>query len=425
MRLARHKPRAWRTRPGRVAGAVALAAVLGLAAGGCDAGTAGSAAGSAAAAGASSAAAIAGSSPAGAVSQAVPSYYAEATAARGPGHDGPDEITIRVTRTGAALATVRPRAPYQSFGYLYATGRPDIWIAGAQRWHPVRQDNSAQPVTLFTVTFSPVTRKVTLSRLPVPVLPGSALAAVALSPDGGRLAVATLAPPGGRSRRRPGGIRLSVYPLAGSAAAAATRELAAIPYPAAAGEYSLTWLADGQTLAVGGPLGTGGPGAPTPAAVVYADGASPGLPLLKTVRLSFPRGGRESIGSATAPPQTCAGAPLVTSGGQSVICAGAAATVLNFGGAVNVGVWEFSAATGRLTATWDRHVTCCAFSVYPAVLWASPDGATVIADGLTQANSGAILYIRPPDGHLRRIPWPGASHHPDDPLSTIEPPVAW
>jgi hypothetical protein len=158
---------------------------------------------------------------------------------------------------------------------------------------------------------------------------------------------------------------------------------------------------------------------------VYADGASPGLPVIKTVRLSFPRGGRESIGSATAPPQTCVGAPLVTSDGQSVICAGAAATIQNFGGAVNVGVWEFSAATGRLTATWDRHFTCCAFSVYPAVLWASPDGATVIADGLTQANSGAILYIRPPDGHLRRIPWPGASHHPDDPLSTIKPPVAW
>jgi hypothetical protein len=316
---AGHRPRASRTG----AGLVVLTASLGLAIGGCSAGatgstrTANSAAGSPSAPGTSSVPAIAGTSaaspvsaspvPAGPVPEAVPSYYAEATAARVPAYDSPDNISIRVTGTGAALAMARPPAPYQSFGYLYATADPDVWVAGAQRWHPVRQDNSAQPVTLFKVTFSPVTRRVTLTRLPAPALPGSDLAAAALSPDGGRLALVTLTRPGGGSAPRPGDVWLSVYPVGGRAAAVASRELATIPSPVA-GDYSLT---------------------------------------------------------------------------------------------------------------------CCAISVFPGVLWASPNGGTVVADGLTQANDGAVLDIRPPDGQLRRIPWPGLSHYPDDPVNVIEPPLAW
>jgi hypothetical protein len=416
---AGHIPRASRTGPGLVA----LAASLGLALGGCSAGTTGSAAGSPSASAASSAATMAGTSPASVVSEAVPSYYAEATAARSPAYDSPENISIRVAATGVALAMARPPTPYQSFGYVYATNSPDVWVAGAQRWHPVHQDNSAQPTTLFKVTFSPVTRKVTLTQLPPPAVPGSDLASVALTPDGGRLALATFTPPGGGSVQRSGDIWLSVYTLAGRVPEISSRELATIP-STFADDYSLTWLDDDRTLAVGGAFGTVKAGAPAPAAVVYADGTSPGLPVIRTVRLSFPAG-KASLDPATAPPRACAGAPLATSDGRSIICGGTAATTLNFGPAINVGVWVFSAATGRLTSTWDRHSTCCAISVFPAVLWASPNGGTVVADGLTQANDGAVLYIRPPDGHLRRIPWPGLSHYPGDPVNIIEPPVAW
>ena len=418
------RPRVSRTGPGLVAGIVALAAALGLALAGCSPGTTGTVVGTPAASGVSSVATTTGTSAASAVSEAVPSYYAEATAARSPAYDSPDNISVRVTGTGAALATVRPPAPYQSFGYVYATASPGVWVAGAQRWHPVGQDNGAQPVALFKVTFSPATRKVTLTRLPAPALPGSALAAAALSPDGGSLALATLTPPGGGSAPHSGGIWLSVYPLAGRATAVASRELATIPYPTVADDYSLTWLDDDRTVAVGGPFGPAKALAQAPAAVVYVDGTSAGLPVIRTVRLSFPPG-KASLAPATAPPRTCVGAPLATSDGQSVICGGTAATTLNFGPAINVGVWVFSAATGKLTSTWDRHVTCCAISVFPGVLWASPNGGTVVADGLTQANEGAVLYVRPPDGHLRQIPWPGLSHYPGDPVNIIEPPVAW
>jgi hypothetical protein len=417
--VAGYRPRASRSG----VGFIALAASLGVALVGCTAGTTGSAAGSPAASGTSSVATTPGTSRAGAVSEAVPSYYAEATAARAPAYNSPDNITVRVTDTGAVLATVRPPTPYQSFGYLYATDSPDVWLAGAQRWHPVRQDNSAQPVALFKVTFSPVTRKVTLTRLPAPALPGSDLAAAALSPDGGRLALVTLIPPGGGSARGSGGIWLSVYPLAGRAAVS-SRELATFPHPTVAYDYSLTWLDDDRTLAVGGPFAAVKVGVVTPAVVVYADGTSPGLPVIRTVRLSYPAG-KPSLDAATAPPQSCVTAPLPTSDGRSIICGGTAATTVNFGPAINVGVWVFSAATGRLTSTWDRHTTCCAISVFPDVLWVSPDGATVVADGLAQVKDGGVLYVRSPTGHLRQIPWPGLSQYPNDPLNLIESPVAW
>jgi hypothetical protein len=416
---AGHKRRASRTGPGLVA----LVASLGLALGGCSAGNTGSTTELPSASGSSSVATVAGTSPVSAVSEAVPSYYAEATAARSPAYDSPQNISIRVTGTGVALATVRPPTPYQSFGYVYATNSPDVWVAGAQRWRPVQQDNSAQPTTLFKVTFSPVSRKVTLTQLPPPSLPGSDLASVALTPDGDRLALATFTLPGGGSVRRSGDIWLSVYTLVGRVPEVSSRELATIN-STSADDYSLTWLDDDRTLAVGGPFGTVKAGARAPAAVVYADGTSPGLPVIRTVRLSFPAG-KASLDPATAPPQACVGAPLATSDGQSIICGGTAATTPNFGPAINVGVWVFSTATGRLTSTWDRRTTCCAFSVFPGVLWASPNGDTVVADGLTDANDGAVLYIRSPDRHLRRIPWPGLSHYPGDSFNIIEPPVAW
>jgi hypothetical protein len=423
--VAGYRPRAPRGRPRLVAEIGALAAALGLALGGCTAGTTGSASRSPAASGPSSAATTAGASLARAVSEAVPSYYAETTASRSPAYDSPDNITVRVTSTGAALAMMRPPAPYQSFGYVYATDSPDVWIAGAQRWHPVDQDDSAQPTTLFEVTFSPATRKLTLARLPAPAVPGRDLAAAALSPDGTRLAVATLTPPGGGSGPQAGDVWLSVYSLASPATAVAARELATIPGPTVAADYALTWLDDDRTVALGGPFGaTPKAGAPNPAGVVYADGASAGLEVIKTVDLSFPPG-QASLDPATAPPRTCAEPPMATSDGRLVICGGTAATTQNFGPALNVGVWVFSAKTGKLTSTWDRHITCCAITVYPGVLWASPNGGTVVAAGLNQANEGAVLYIRDPDGHLRQIPWPGLFNDPDAPVTIVEPWVAW
>ena len=115
-----------------VAGA-AVAAVLGLTLSGCQTGTTGPVA-------AVSGNTTAGHGP-GAAADTLPRYYAEATAVRSPNYASPDDITIRETGTARVVATVRPPRPLATFGYVFATGRPDTWIAGAQPWHPVRVDN--------------------------------------------------------------------------------------------------------------------------------------------------------------------------------------------------------------------------------------------------------------------------------------------
>jgi hypothetical protein len=359
--------------------------------------------------------------------ETVPEYYAETTAARAPAYDNPDNITIRDTYTAAVLATVRPPRPYQTFGYVFAAGQPDTWVAGAQPWHPLRLDNSAQPVTLFTLTFDPATRQVTLTRLPATPVPGSDLGAVALSPDGTRLAEVVLVP--GRliklavGTEQPGVVRLRVYTTANGTVTASSRELADSGNLAVGTGYSLTWLNDNRTLAIGGPLGSIST-LISPSTVLYLDTATPGED--RTVRLSFPPAGKVTFDGATATPDRCSGAPIATSDGQDIVCGGSAATPANFGGALNVGIWTFSARTGKLTRAWDRHQICCALSetVFPRVIWASPTGSIIIATGITQANQGASLDVRTPGGQLRQLPWLGLISYPEL-VNIVEPSVAW
>jgi hypothetical protein len=362
----------------------------------------------------------------------VPSYYAETTAARSPAYSSPDNISIRDTSTGAIVATVKPPRPYQSFGYVYSTGIPDTWVAGAQPWHPIRLDNSAQPVTLFDVTYYPATRRVEISKLPVPAVPGTDLAAVALSSDGTGLAEVTLVP--GRLTRsstgspaQAGVAVLRVYTLTGGAGEArvSSRPLASAAEVMSLADYSLTWLDDGQTLAIGGLFGSVTP-VRQATVVHYVDASVPGrLADVRTVALKFPAPGTATFDATTAAPTGCGGPPIATSDGNSIVCGGLAATAMNWAGYTNVGIWAFDARTGQLTATWDRHSICCAISatMEPNVLWVGPTVAAFVATGITQVNQGAELYVRNLTG-LHRVPWPGLLHYPER-LNIVEPAVAW
>jgi hypothetical protein len=53
---------------------------------------------------------------------------------------------------------------------------------------------------------------------------------------------------------QPGVVQLRVYTTVGSTVTESSRELAATDNLSLAGEYSLTWLNDGKTLAIGGHL---------------------------------------------------------------------------------------------------------------------------------------------------------------------------
>ena len=234
-----------------------------------------------------------------------------------------------------------------------------------------------------------------------------------MSPDGKRLALVIT---------QGNTYQVSVYPVTG---AAAVRTWAGHVTPRAGPfdwGFSLTWLSDDQTLAVG--IATTAAMAGGTAAVSYLNTASPNSSLAeasRTVTLSFPAGKAK-----TGTPDGCYGAPVATSDGQRVLCAGAAAYPVNAGGATEAGLWVFSARTGTLSAAWDEHTICCAPSGtgFPRILWVSPHGTLVIASGMSTGNQGAQLFLRTADGTLQQLPWKGLTRRPNQ-ASIIEPSIAW
>jgi hypothetical protein len=360
---------------------------------------------------------------------AVWPYYAELSAARSPVYSSPRDITIRNTDTATVVTTVGPPPPYQTFALVTGTGQPDRWVVGAQPWHPQDLDNSAQPVTLFTLAFDPVSKRATLTPLPIPPVQAGALvsggpvpagqeqlAAVELSPDGTQVATVMV---------MPSVFEVRVYTVASGAVRTWSQRVPTAG-PSPGWQFSLTWLDASRTLAVGYREAT--PVRPA-LAVLYLDTTRPGGALTeagRTVVLSFPTAKSPSSFKDPFPPDGCTGPPVVTSDGQTVLCSGLAVTPMNFAGATQVGVWVFAARTGELTAPWNQHVICCALTTdeFPDILWVSPRGQIIIASGMSTANWGEELFLRTPGGQLRRLPWQGIYADPDT-LPPIEPPVAW
>ena len=341
-------------------------------------------------------------------------------------------MSIRSTATGGESAALRTGPPYQSIGFVAGTGKPNWWIAGAQRWDPVNDDNSAQPAKLYLATMEATTMdgepftEDMLTPLPVPPLPagqlihGTAavsslrqLAAVTVSPDGKRLALVIT---------QADAYQVSVYPVAGTAA---VRTWSGHVTPKAGPfgwGFSLTWLSDDKTLAVG--ITTTDAMAGATAAVHYLNTASPGSSLAeasRNVTLSFP-----AKKAKAGTPDGCYGAPVATSDGQKVLCPGTATYPVNAGGTTEAGLWVFSARTGTLTAAWNKHTICCALTStdFPRILWVSPHGTLLIASGMSTQNQGAQLFLRTADGTLQQLPWKGLTRRPDQ-ADIIEPSIAW
>ena len=354
--------------------------------------------------------------------QTVPPYYAETTAILPPAYDNPLNVSIRATATGEESAALRALPPYQSIGFVAGTGKPNWWIAGAQRWHPVNDDNSAQPAKLYLAEWDATTvdgepfNDAFLTPLPVApmrasqLIHGSAdsssvrqLAAATVSSDGKHLAVVIT---------QGDTYQVSVYPVTGHAAARTWLGRVRPPYR----------LSDNNTLAVG--VATGNSIVDSTAAVRYLRTASPDSSLAaasRAVTLTFP-----ARKAQTGTPVGCYGAPIATSDGQRVLCPGGATYPVNAGGATEAGLWVFSARTGTLTAAWDKHTICCELTgtEWPHIRWISPHGDLLIADGMSTENQGAQLFLRKADGTLQQLPFKGLVRRPNQ-VSIIEPSIAW
>ena len=241
----------------------------------------------------------------------------------------------------------------------------------------------------------------------------SQLAAATVSPDGKRLALVTT---------QGDTYQVSVYPVTGAAAARTWSGHVTPTFQPFRWGFSLTWLGDNKTLAVG--IATTDKMVDATAAVSYLNTAAPGSSLAgasRTVTLSFP-GNRAKTGT----PDGCFGAPVATSDGQRVLCPGAATSPANQAGASEVGLWVFSARTGMLTAAWNKHTICCALSGtdFPRILWVSPHGDLLIASGMSMQNQGAQLFLRTADGTLQQLPWKGLIRRPNE-ANIVEPSIAW
>jgi hypothetical protein len=378
----------------------------------------------------------AGASRTAATSDTVWPYYAETIAIRPPAYDSPLNLSIRDTATGDESAALRAPQPNESIGFVVGTGQPNRWIVGAQPWHPVRYDNSAQPAKLYLATLNPTLidgqplNDPMLTPLPVApmrashLIDGTAdgssvrqLAAATLSPDGQRLALVIT---------QGDTYQVGVYPVTGDAATRTWSGRVNLTFKPFQWGFSLTWLSDDKTLAVGVATADADADAmvDSTAAVRYLNTALPSSSLAKasrTVTLSFP-----ARKAATGTPDGCYGAPVATSDGQRVLCSGAATYLVNAGGATEAGLWGFSARTGTLTAAWNKHTICCALSStdFPHILWVSPHGDLLIADGMSTENQGAQLFLRTADGTLQQLPWKGLIHRPNQ-ANIIEPSIAW
>jgi hypothetical protein len=367
-----------------------------------------------------------------ATSDTVPPYYAETIAIKSPAYDSPLNVSIRATATGDESAALRALPPYESIGFVVGTGKPNWWIVGAQRWHPVKYDNSAQPAQLYLATLeaaiidgNPVNDAM-LTPLPVAPLRASQLIEGTAGSSGVRqLAAATVSPDGKRLAlviTQGDTYQVSVYPTTAGAALRTWSGHVTPKFKPFEWGFSLTWLSDNKTLAIG--IATTDGMVDATAAVQYLNTALPSSSLAeasRTVTLSFP-----ASKTKAGTPDGCYGAPVATSDGQRVLCSGAATYRANAAGATEVGLWVFSARAGTLTAAWNRHTICCALSStdFPHILWVSPHGTLLIADGMSTQNQGAQLFLRTADGTLQQLPWKGLIHRPNQ-ANIIEPAVAW
>jgi hypothetical protein len=342
------------------------------------------------------------SSPSGVA--AVPPYYVALASPGGHAdvYDGNATVAqVRATATGAVLARVRPPKPYVSFSGVSAAADDRTFVLSAQgTTHPALTEKQLRKeypqgfvpaARFFLLRIDPGGReRVSLRALPAGFLPAHAtLSAMALSPDGAFLA-AEIAPGPALGPLS----HLYVFNLATGTSRTWSYQTRYGPSAPAGLGYggvnagALSWTADGKRLAFVGP----GLSAQGPSAVRLLDVTVPGSDL-----------GANSRPIAPPPPGDKAGelswrAAIVTPDGQAAVIVEELATD---GAPVRVRdrLLKVSAATGRVTVLNDLNVL--AGYQYEQIMYASPDGSTLVVSGARRGDTAGILR----GNHYTPLPW--------------------
>ena len=298
----------------------------------------------------------------------VPEFYIAMT----PGYMGRNNrAQVRVSATGAILATVRAPAPYNTFSWVTGAADDRTFVLAAQEWTPIAPGNAGAaaekrdddtPTKFFVLHLSADGRADRLNALPIPVQPGSVwVDGIALSPDGSKLAVAVNSNGGSVPDINPS---IAVYTMATGAKKQWVWLGGAVIGNNKPWGSPLSWTADGRTLAFQiNPanssievrlLNTGAPGGlmPSRLGVEWVHGGVVGSRGV-VIRGSYPHPGNRLDSLNT----------LITPDGTKIVCVTA-------GTKAAPGVTEFSASTAQISGT-----------SYPAatdVLWSDATGSTVI-----------------------------------------------
>ena len=298
----------------------------------------------------------------------VPRYY---VALRADGVGTSSYAVVRATVTGATLATIK--APGRDQAFIAVAAAVDDRTFGLEEGpaNAARSQASAPPPTAFYLLRLTADGAVaSLTRLPAVAPPaGSALAGMALSPDGSRLAMATLTEGLGEHPAS----QIRVYTLA-TGAARTWSVSGTIGFGYERMTNVLSWADSGRTLAFDWD------GADDGATLLLLNTAGPGGNLLTDSRIA-----------AWNPPDgrgwNCGSIVLVTLDGKTIVCGAQNVP----GGSAQSGFIEKSAATGKLVRILDRVPS--GLPVSPNVWWTNASGSVLIGDFQSSPNSAPAMGV--------------------------------
>lgn len=302
------------------------------------------------------------------------------------------EAVVRVTATGAALATITAPRPYGTFVGVTAAADNRTFVLAAQDL--ARLPLRTPPATrFFLLRIDPASRvpasRTQLTPLPIPEQSGQAVTGIALSPDAAMLAVTA-----GRFEAP----ALQVFTVATGTERMWDGPRVGPGFGPGAVHGSLSWAADGRTLAL---ISSGGQ---PDSGVRLLDTAAPGSSLLANSRLVLPTPTGPANWSGNYWRQV-----MISADGQVIIAVlqvDAQDATGRMGG-VSQKLVTFSAMTGALLRTLN-HIPV--HGGYQQVLWASPSAQPLLVSGtepgptvgsFNLGHSAGILG----DGRFTTIPW--------------------
>ena len=306
----------------------------------------------------------------------VPAYYV-ALAADGNPNFVPSHAVVRSTASGRVLATIRPPA-HGTFVAVTAAANDRTFVLGEQPWATGGAVQTFEPETFYLLTLGRSGTVKGTRRLPgVPVQPqGSMVTGLALSPGGRKLAVAFQ--PAHLTAEKMG-IRIYSIP------SGATRTWFAAGTIGMSEDDSgaISWTADGRTLAFDWTDKTAD-------TVRLLNTSARGGSLIADSRVAVVIRTLAPRPSPVRQPLTCQTDQIISPDGSVIACgASAIVSVTRAGHVLQItaeeAFLEYSAATGKLLRTMDKHTVRGSAAI--GLYWSGPSGKVLIV--ATASGSGS------------------------------------